>query len=122
MRRPVRGVPGHAQARRPRRGNPRASTRARQRSPRRASSRRPSAGCYAGRYARRVQVQARRTWIIVLSVGLAAVLAVGAAKAAARVTDDPVVWGLAGWVVPGDFGVFLVAGEAVLDGKSPYPE
>jgi hypothetical protein len=68
-----------------------------------------------------VQVQARRTWIIVLSVGLAAVLAVGAAKAAARVTDDPVVWALAGWVIPGDYGVFLGAGHAVLDGVSPYP-
>jgi hypothetical protein len=68
-----------------------------------------------------VQLRARRTWIVVLSVGLAAVLAVGAAKAAARVTDDPVVWGLAGWIIPGDYGVFLGAGHAVLDGQSPYP-
>jgi hypothetical protein len=68
-----------------------------------------------------VQLRARSPWAIVAAVALAAVLAVGAAKAAARVTDDPVVWGLAGWVVPGDFGVFLGAGEAVLDGRTPYP-
>jgi hypothetical protein len=68
-----------------------------------------------------VQLRARRPWAIIAAVALAAVLAVGAAKAAARVTDDPVVWGLAGWVVPGDFGVFLGAGEAVLDGRTPYP-
>lgn len=74
------------------------------------------------RYARAVQLGARRPWVIAAAVVLAAVLAVGTAKAAARVTDDAVVWVLAGWMVPGDFGVFLGAGDAVLDGRSPYPE
>jgi alpha-1,2-mannosyltransferase len=59
------------------------------------------------------------TAVVVL---IAAVLAVGAAKGAARVTDDPVVWGLAGWAVPADFGVFLAAADAVRAGDSPYPE
>lgn len=48
-------------------------------------------------------------------------MAVAAAKAAARATENPIVWALAGWVIPGDFGVFLLAGEAVLDGNNPYP-
>jgi Glycosyltransferase family 87 len=73
------------------------------------------------RYPRAVQLRARRAWVVAAAVALAAVLAVGAAKGAARVTDDPVVWALAGWQVPGDFGVFLAAGDAVLAGKSPYP-
>lgn len=73
------------------------------------------------RYARAVELRAHRAWAVAAAVALAAALAVGAAKAAARVTDDPVVWGLAGWVIPGDYGVFLGAGHAVLDGESPYP-
>ena len=64
----------------------------------------------------------RRRALVVVAVAItAAVLAVAAAKAAARVTDNAIVWGLAGWVIPGDFGVFLLAGDAVLDGRSPYP-
>ena len=68
-----------------------------------------------------MQLRARRPWLVLVAVVLAAALAVGAAKAAARVTEDPVVWGLAGWIVPGDFGVFLVAANEILDGRTPYP-
>ena len=68
-----------------------------------------------------MQLRTRRPWLILVAVVLAAALAVGAAKAAARVTEDPVVWGLAGWAVPSDFGVFLVAADEVLDGRTPYP-
>jgi hypothetical protein len=63
----------------------------------------------------------RRALVVAAAVVLAAALAVGAAKGAARITEHPTVWALAGWQVPGDFGVFLVAGEAVLAGASPYP-
>jgi alpha-1,2-mannosyltransferase len=53
---------------------------------------------------------------------VAAPLLVLLAKAAAQVTHDDVVWALAGWQLPGDFGVFLIAGDDVLAGRSPYPE
>jgi hypothetical protein len=69
-----------------------------------------------------VELRARRPLLVAAAVAAAAVLAVGAAKGAARVTEDPVVWALAGWVVPGDFGVFRGAAEAVVDGRTPYPE
>ena len=59
--------------------------------------------------------------VVAVAVLLAAVFAVGAAKGAARLTTHPVVWGLAGWIVPGDLGVFFGAGDAVLAGESPYP-
>jgi hypothetical protein len=68
-----------------------------------------------------MQVRWQRVLVVIALAAAAAVLAVATAKAAARVTDNAIVWALAGWVVPGDFGVFLLAGDAVLDGRSPYP-
>ena len=58
----------------------------------------------------------------VLGALLASALLVLLAKGAARLTHDDVVWGLAGWQLPGDFGVFLIAGDNVLAGRNPYPE
>jgi hypothetical protein len=72
-------------------------------------------------YARPVRARARRPLLVAAAVLAAAALAVGLAKAAARVTEDPVVWALAGWTIPGDYGVFLGAAHQVLDGESPYP-
>ena len=72
-------------------------------------------------YSRAVQLRSRRALVVAAAVLLAAVLAVGAAQGAARLTTHPVVWALAGWIVPGDLGVFFGAGDAVLAGESPYP-
>jgi len=58
----------------------------------------------------------------VVAALLAGGLLVLLAKGVARLTHDDVVWALAGWQLPGDFGVFLVAGDNVLAGRSPYPE
>ena len=48
------------------------------------------------------------------------VLVVLSAKIAARFYYDPALWALAGWWVPADGGVFIVAGGKVLAGQSPY--
>ncbi len=42
------------------------------------------------------------------------------AKIAARFYYDPALWALAGWWVPPDGGIFIVAGGKVLAGESPY--
>ena len=39
----------------------------------------------------------------------------------ARLFYDDVVWAVNGWFVPYDLTIFLRAGDAVLDGVSPYP-
>jgi hypothetical protein len=67
-------------------------------------------------------LELRRLVPYALGALVASALLVLLAKGAARLTHDDVVWGLAGWQVPGDFGVFLVAGDDVLAGRSPYPE
>jgi alpha-1,2-mannosyltransferase len=69
-----------------------------------------------------MHIAARRLFPLAVGVALAAAAAVLLAKGVARIHHDDVIWGLAGWQVPGDFGVFLGAGDRVLDGLSPYPE
>ena len=39
----------------------------------------------------------------------------------ARLFYDDVVWAVNGWFVQDDLTIFLRAGDAVLDGVSPYP-
>lgn len=51
---------------------------------------------------------------------VALVLIVPLAKIAARFYYDPALWALAGWWVPPDGGIFIVAGGKVLAGESPY--
>jgi hypothetical protein len=56
--------------------------------------------------------------VIAAVVGI--VLIVLLAKIAARFYYDPALWALAGWWVPADSGIFIVAGGKVLAGQSPY--
>jgi Glycosyltransferase family 87 len=56
--------------------------------------------------------------VIAAVVGI--VLLVLVAKIAARFYYDPALWALAGWWVPPDGGIFIVAGGKVLAGQSPY--
>jgi hypothetical protein len=55
-----------------------------------------------------------------LAVALAA-LTLLALKGLPRLFYDDVIWSLNGWFVPYDLTIFLHAGDAVLDGASPYP-
>jgi hypothetical protein len=73
-------------------------------------------------YCPRVAFELVRPLRYVVAALLAAALLVLLAKGVARLTHDDVVWALAGWQLPGDFGVFLIAGDDVLAGRSPYPE
>jgi Glycosyltransferase family 87 len=62
-----------------------------------------------------------------LAIACGGALVVGAllvvvAKAAARWHHDDALWALAGWTGPFDLKVFLEAGDAVLAGRSPYPD
>jgi hypothetical protein len=57
---------------------------------------------------------------VVLALAAAVVLVV-LAKLGARLYRDEAMWALAGWTMPGDFGVFLRASEDVLHGTNPYP-
>jgi alpha-1,2-mannosyltransferase len=59
--------------------------------------------------------------LVVGAIAVGAVLVV-AAKAAARLHHDDALWALAGWTGPFDLKVFLEAGDAVLAGRSPYPD
>ena len=56
--------------------------------------------------------------VVASVVGL--VLIVLLAKIAARFYYDPALWALAGWWVPPDGGIFIIAGGKVLAGQSPY--
>jgi alpha-1,2-mannosyltransferase len=58
--------------------------------------------------------------VVALAVALAVVWVV-LPRLLARLFYDDVVWALAGWFVQYDLTIFLRAGEAVLDGVSPYP-
>ena len=60
--------------------------------------------------------------LIALACGAGVVLAVLAAKAIGRLYYDPALFAVAGWIVPPDFGIFLNAGDAILDGRSPYQD
>jgi Glycosyltransferase family 87 len=55
--------------------------------------------------------------VIAAIVGIALIVL---AKIAARFYYDPALWALAGWWVPPDGGIFIVAGGKVLEGQSPY--
>ena len=57
---------------------------------------------------------------VVVAAVVGSVLIVLLAKVAARFHYDPALWALAGWWVPPDGGIFIVAGGKVLDGQSPY--
>jgi hypothetical protein len=57
---------------------------------------------------------------VLLALALAA-LAVAVLKGLPRLFYDDVIWELNGWFVPYDLTIFLRAGDAVLDGTSPYP-
>jgi hypothetical protein len=57
---------------------------------------------------------------VVIAVVAGIVLIVLLAKIAARFYYDPALWALAGWWVPPDGGIFIVAGGEVLAGQSPY--
>lgn len=62
-----------------------------------------------------------RLWRVVALAGLAFLAAVVAGRVAARIFYNDVVWAFNGWFVPYDLTVFLNAGDAVLQGASPYP-
>jgi hypothetical protein len=64
----------------------------------------------------------RRIAIVGIGALAAGALLVVAAKATARLHHDDALWALAGWTGPFDLKIFLDAGDAVLDGRSPYPE
>ena len=64
----------------------------------------------------------RRVALVVAGALVAGALLVVAAKAAARLHHDDALWALAGWTGPFDLKVFLEAGDAVLAGRSPYPD
>jgi alpha-1,2-mannosyltransferase len=64
----------------------------------------------------------RRVALVVAGALIAGALLVVAAKAAARLHHDDALWALAGWTGPFDLKVFLEAGDAVLAGRSPYPD
>jgi len=64
----------------------------------------------------------QRIALVGLGALVAGALLVVAAKAAARLHHDDAVWALAGWTGPFDLKIFLAAGDAVLDGRSPYPD
>ena len=57
---------------------------------------------------------------VLLAIALA-VTAVALLKGLPRLFYDDVIWSLNGWFVPYDLTIFLRAGDAVLDGTSPYP-
>jgi len=56
----------------------------------------------------------------VIAAVAGSVLLVLLAKVAARFYYDPALWAVAGWWVPPDGGIFIVAGGKVLAGQSPY--
>ena len=60
-----------------------------------------------------------RSHVVVAAV-IGLVLLVIAAKVAARFYYDPALWALAGWWVPPDGGIFIIAGGKILHGESPY--
>jgi hypothetical protein len=57
---------------------------------------------------------------VVIAAVVGIVLMILLAKIAARFYYDPALWALAGWWVPPDGGIFIVAGGKVLAGESPY--
>jgi hypothetical protein len=73
-------------------------------------------------YCPRVRPGWKRAAWLAIAVVVGSVLVVLAAKVAARLYYDPALWALAGWVVAPDLGIFLEAGDAILDGRSPYQE
>jgi hypothetical protein len=82
----------------------------------------PSEPCGVPRrdYSPRVRPGWKRAAWLGLAAIVGCVLVVLAAKVAARLYYDPALWALAGWVVAPDLGIFLEAGDAILDGRSPY--
>jgi glycosyl transferase family 87 len=57
---------------------------------------------------------------VVIAAVVGIVLIVVLAKIAARFYYDPALWALAGWWVPPDAGIFIMAGDKILAGESPY--
>lgn len=57
---------------------------------------------------------------VVIAAVVGIVLIVLSAKIAARFYYDPALWALAGWWMPVDGNIFIVAGGKVLAGQSPY--
>ena len=69
-----------------------------------------------------MQRRTGRIALIALACAAGAVVIVLAAKVGAHLYYDPALWAVAGWVVPPDLGIFLNAGDAVLDGRTPYQD
>ena len=67
----------------------------------------------------RATIRRSRSHVVIAAV-VGIVLIVLLAKIAARFYYDPALWALAGWWVPPDAGIFIVAGGKVLAGESPY--
>ena len=64
--------------------------------------------------------RSRVVWIAAAAL-LLGVLWVIVPRLLARLFYDDVVWAVNGWFVQYDLTIFLRAGDAVLDGVSPYP-
>lgn len=81
----------------------------------------PGIAVTLSRYGQRVNSATGRSLARVAAYAFAgAVLLVLAAKLAARIHYDPAIWALAGWWVPPDAGLFIIAGGDVLHGHNPY--
>ena len=69
-----------------------------------------------------MQRRTGRIALIALACAAGAIVIVLAAKVGAQLYYDPALWAVAGWVVPPDLGIFLNAGDAILDGRTPYQD